>query len=55
MSDHDPSVAPLTLNDAPTVDAGGPYTVPEGGVTTLTATGSDPNGDALSVRVGPRR
>ena len=32
----------------PTVDAGGPYSVNEGGSVTLTATGSDPNGDSLT-------
>ncbi len=47
LSDHDPSVLRLLVNDAPTASAGGPYTVPEGGSTTLTATGADPNGDAL--------
>jgi predicted extracellular nuclease len=47
-SDHDPSVVRLTVNDAPTVSAGGPYTVDEAGSTTLTASGSDPNGDALT-------
>jgi uncharacterized protein len=44
-SDHDPSVAHITLADAPTVSAGGPYTVAEGSSTTLTATtggGTDP-------------
>jgi hypothetical protein len=44
-SDHDPSVVHVTLADAPTVSAGGPYTVAEGSSTTLTATtggGTDP-------------
>ena len=30
-SDHDPSVVRLAFNDAPTVSAGGPYAVDEGG------------------------
>jgi probable HAF family extracellular repeat protein len=38
---------PTTSNGAPTVDAGGPYTVGEGGTVTLSATGSDPDGDPL--------
>ncbi|HET9421924.1 MAG TPA: ExeM/NucH family extracellular endonuclease [Nocardioides sp.] len=47
-SDHDPFILGLALvNDAPTVDAGGPYTVKEGGSVTLTATGTDPDGDDL--------
>jgi probable HAF family extracellular repeat protein len=37
-----------TTNEAPTVAAGGPYSVPEGGLTTLTASGSDPEGELLS-------
>lgn len=50
-SDHDPLVARLTLtvpNANPTVDAGGPYTVSEGGTTTLTATGNDGDADPLT-------
>ena len=35
-------------NAPPTVDAGGPYTVAEGGSVSLTATGADPNKDALT-------
>lgn len=35
-------------NAPPTVDAGGPYTAAEGGSVSLTATGSDPNRDALT-------
>jgi predicted extracellular nuclease len=48
-SDHDPMVSQWTLKqDAPpTVDAGGPYSVNEGGSVQLSATGSDPDGDAL--------
>ena len=33
---------------APTVDAGGPYSVDEGGTVAVSATGSDPSGGALS-------
>ena len=38
-SDHDPVIVGLQLNHAPTADAGGPYTVAEGGSVTVTATG----------------
>ena len=48
ISDHDPVMVGLTPNAPPTVDAGGPYSVNEGGSVTLTATGSDPNGDSLT-------
>jgi hypothetical protein len=49
-SDHDPVIVGLNLafNSPPTVDAGGPYSVVEGQSVEVTATGSDPNGDALS-------
>jgi predicted extracellular nuclease len=47
-SDHDPNVATFTINDPPTADAGGPYTVNEGASVTLTATGSDPEGEPLT-------
>ncbi|HVN61259.1 MAG TPA: Ig-like domain-containing protein [Gaiellaceae bacterium] len=47
-SDHEPQVVKLTLNRAPTVSAGGPYSVDEGAGVTLSATGSDPDGDPLS-------
>jgi hypothetical protein len=47
-SDHDPSVVRLTLNRPPNVSAGGPYSVVEGSTITLSATGSDPDGDALT-------
>lgn len=40
------SAAPV--NQPPTVDAGGPYNVDEGGSVTLTASGSDPEGGALT-------
>ncbi len=48
LSDHDPQVARFLVNAAPTADAGGPYTVGEGASVQLTATGTDPNGDALT-------
>jgi hypothetical protein len=48
LSDHDPQVARFFVNAAPTVDAGGPYTVAEGGTTPLSATGADANGDGLT-------
>jgi hypothetical protein len=41
-------VARFLVNDAPTVDAGGPYSVDEGSSVTLTASGADANGDALT-------
>jgi predicted extracellular nuclease len=47
-SDHDPSVVRIALNDAPSADAGGPYSVAEGSSVTLTAGGTDPEGGALS-------
>jgi predicted extracellular nuclease len=47
-SDHDPNVATFVINDPPAVDAGGPYAVDEGSTVTLTATGSDPEGQALA-------
>jgi predicted extracellular nuclease len=42
-SDHDPVVVGLNFV-APTVDAGGPYSVVEGSSVTLTATATDPDG-----------
>jgi predicted extracellular nuclease len=48
VSDHDPVVIGLNPNAPPTVNAGGPYSVDEGGSVTLNATGSDPNGDTLA-------
>ncbi len=48
VSDHDPVVVGLKLNAPPTADAGGPYTVAEGGSTSVSATGSDADGDALT-------
>jgi hypothetical protein len=47
-SDHDPLVALITLNDPPTVSAGGPYTVNEGGSVAVTASGTDPEGGPLT-------
>ena len=38
----------VAANQSPTVDAGGPYQVDEGGSIQLSATGSDPDGDALT-------
>jgi predicted extracellular nuclease len=48
LSDHDPQVGRFFVNAAPTADAGGPYAVAEGGSVTLSATGSDANGDAVT-------
>jgi predicted extracellular nuclease len=47
-SDHDPNVATFVINDPPTVDAGGPYTVNEDSSVTLTATGTDPEDQPLT-------
>jgi endonuclease/exonuclease/phosphatase family metal-dependent hydrolase len=47
-SDHDPSVVRVVLNDRPAAAAGGLYSVDEGSSTTLAASGSDPEGGALS-------
>ncbi len=47
-SDHDPVLVGIDLSAAPTVDAGGPYAVVEGSSVTVSATGSDPDGDALT-------
>jgi len=40
-SDHDPVLVGLALNAPPTINAGGPYTVAEGGSTTLAADATD--------------
>jgi predicted extracellular nuclease len=48
ISDHDPVMIGLTPNAPPTVDAGGSYSVNEGGSVALNAAGSDPNGDVLT-------
>ena len=47
-SDHDPVVIGLKLNASPTVDAGGPYDVDEGGSITVSATGGDTDGGDLT-------
>jgi PKD domain len=43
-----PSFVGLTLNAAPTVEAGGPYSVVEGSSVLVSAVGSDPDDDALT-------
>ena len=48
LSDHDPQVARFLVDTAPTADAGGPYSVAEGGSVTVSATGSDSGGDPLT-------
>ena len=47
-SDHDPSVARLTFNDPPTVDAGGPYTVSAGFTVGGQRHRKRPDGDPLT-------
>src|SRR5262249_49714326 len=47
-SDHDPSVVRLSFDEPPTVSAGGPYAVDESGSVGVSATGSDPEGGAVS-------
>jgi predicted extracellular nuclease len=48
-SDHDPVVVGLDpINFPPTAEAGGPYSVVEGGSVTLNATGVDPEGTAVT-------
>lgn len=47
-SDHEPSVVRITLNDSPSVSAGGPYSVNEGGSVAVAATATDPEGGALT-------
>jgi predicted extracellular nuclease len=47
-SDHDPVLIGLDLNAPPTVSAGGPYSVGEGGSVTVTATGNDADGGQLT-------
>ena len=47
-SDHDPVVLGIHMNSPPVADAGGPYTVAEGGAVTLTASATDVDGGALS-------
>ena len=58
VSDGDGGVAfdtaSVTINNVdPTADAGGPYSVNEGGSVTLTATGSDVSGRSPHLRMGP--
>ncbi|MGH9119096.1 MAG: Ig-like domain-containing protein [Acidimicrobiales bacterium] len=48
-SDHDPSVSRFLFNQAPTIEAGGPYPVAEGGSVTLTAVADDGDGDPVTV------
>jgi hypothetical protein len=48
ISDHDPVVIGLVPNAPPTADAGGPYSVGEGSSVSLSASGTDPNGDTLA-------
>jgi hypothetical protein len=49
-SDHDPMVSEwaLHLDNPPVAHAGGPYTVDEGATVTLTASSTDPDGDAAT-------
>ncbi len=47
-SDHDPNLAAFDINQAPTVDAGGPYAVVEGSSVTFTASGTDPENGPLT-------
>ena len=47
-SDHEPQVVHVTLNDPPTANAGGPYSVNEGSSVLVTATGSDPESGPLT-------
>jgi predicted extracellular nuclease len=47
-SDHEPSAVRITLNDPPTASAGGPYAAAEGTSIGLAASGSDPEGGALT-------
>jgi predicted extracellular nuclease len=47
-SDHEPSVVRIGLNEGPSVSAGGPYSVDEGGSVLVSATGDDPEGGTLS-------
>ena len=47
-SDHDPVIIGVHLNMPPTADAGGPYSVDEGGSVALSASGTDPEHGALT-------
>ena len=48
VSDHDPQVVRITLNDPPTADANGLYEVIQGGFVSLSASGTDPEGGSLT-------
>jgi hypothetical protein len=48
VSDHEPQVVRLLLNDAPTASAAGPYTVREGSTVPVAATATDPEGGVLT-------
>lgn len=49
IADHDPVLIDLNLsNDPPAASAGGPYNANEGEVVALAATGSDPDGTAVT-------
>jgi hypothetical protein len=50
VADHVVTFQTEAAPQPPTVDAGGPYTVVEGGSVTVTATGSQPNGDSPTYR-----
>ena len=47
VSDHEPQVVRIALNDAPVVSAGGPYVVDEGGSVTVSASATDPESGTL--------
>src|SRR5439155_21153569 len=53
VSDHDPSVVRITLNDPPSASAGRPYAVNEGSTITVPATGTDPQGDPPTYARAP--
>jgi uncharacterized protein len=47
-SDHDANVVRFTLNSPPRAGADGPFTANEGGSTSVSATGTDDDGDTLT-------
>ena len=47
-SDHEPQVMLIKLNNPPTANAGGPYSVNEGSLVTVSATGTDPENGTLT-------
>ena len=47
-SGNDAATVTVLVNRPPTANAGGPYTVPEGGSVRLSGAGSDPDGDAFT-------